>query len=42
VKNDGLPAFYSPDFLVRTASTIFLAETKAQHSRPFTPMCSAS
>ncbi len=30
VKDDGLPAFYSPDFLVRTASAIFLVETKAQ------------
>lgn len=30
VKDDGLPAFYSPDFLVRTADAIFLVETKAQ------------
>ena len=30
VKDDGLAAFYSPDFLVRTASAIFLVETKAQ------------
>jgi len=30
VKEDGLPAFYSPDFLVRTGSDIFLVETKAQ------------
>lgn len=30
VKEDGLPAFYSPDFLVRTDSTIYLVETKAQ------------
>ncbi|HET6907449.1 MAG TPA: DEAD/DEAH box helicase family protein [Rhodanobacteraceae bacterium] len=30
VKNDGLPGFYSPDFLVRTADAIYLAETKAQ------------
>lgn len=30
VKDDGLPAFYSPDFLVRTSTTIFLVETKAQ------------
>ena len=30
VKDDGLPAFYSPDFLVRTASAILLVETKAQ------------
>jgi len=30
VKDNGLPAFYSPDFLVRTADAIYLAETKAQ------------
>lgn len=30
VKNDGLPAFYSPDFLVRTADAIYLVETKAE------------
>lgn len=30
VKEDGLPAFYSPDFLVRTADAIHLVETKAQ------------
>ena len=30
VKDDGLPAFYSPDFLVRTADTVYLVETKAQ------------
>ncbi len=30
VKDDGLPAFYSPDFLVRTDHAIYLAETKAQ------------
>lgn len=30
VKEDGLPAFYSPDFLVRTADRIYLVETKAQ------------
>lgn len=30
VKDDGLPAFYSPDFLVRTADAIYLVETKAQ------------
>ena len=29
VKDDGLPAFYSPDFLVRTEHAIYLAETKA-------------
>jgi type III restriction enzyme len=30
VKDDGLPAFYSPDFLVRTAGAVYLVETKAQ------------
>ena len=30
VKEDGLPAFYSPDFLVRTEDAIYLVETKAQ------------
>jgi type III restriction enzyme len=30
IKEDGLPAFYSPDFLVRTATGVFLVETKAQ------------
>jgi type III restriction enzyme len=30
VKEDGLPAFYSPDFLVRSGQTIYLVETKAQ------------
>lgn len=30
VKEDGLPAFYSPDFLVRTDTSIYLVETKAQ------------
>lgn len=30
VKEDGLPAFYSPDFLLRTADAVYLAETKAQ------------
>jgi len=30
VKEDGLPSFYSPDFLVRTADAVYLAETKAQ------------
>lgn len=30
IKEDGLPAFYSPDFLVRTADSIYLVETKAQ------------
>lgn len=30
LKEEGLPAFYYPDFLVRTAGKIYLAETKAQ------------
>lgn len=30
VKEDGLPAFYSPDFFVRAGGTIYLVETKAQ------------
>lgn len=30
VKEDGLPAFYSPDFLVRTEEKVFLVETKAE------------
>jgi type III restriction enzyme len=30
VKEDGLPAFYSPDFLLRTENAIYLVETKAQ------------
>lgn len=30
VKDNGMPAFYSPDFLVRTADAVYLAETKAQ------------
>lgn len=30
VKEDGLPAFYSPDFFVRVGHTIYLVETKAQ------------
>ena len=30
VKDNGMPAFYFPDFLVRTADAIYLAETKAQ------------
>jgi len=30
VKEDGLPAFYCPDFLVRSADAIYLVETKAQ------------
>jgi type III restriction enzyme len=34
VKDDGLPAFYSPDFLVRTATAVYLVETKA-HNQVF-------
>ncbi|MFK2877052.1 DEAD/DEAH box helicase family protein [Rhodanobacter hydrolyticus] len=30
VKDSGMPAFYSPDFLVRMADAIYLVETKAQ------------
>ena len=30
VKDDGLPAFYSPDFMVRTEDAFYLVETKAQ------------
>lgn len=30
VKEDGLPSFYSPDFLVRTEQAIYLVETKGQ------------
>lgn len=30
LKEEGLPAFYYPDFLVRTANKIYLVETKAQ------------
>lgn len=30
VKEDGLPAFYSPDFLLRTDNVVYLVETKAQ------------
>ncbi|MFI4969328.1 MAG: DEAD/DEAH box helicase family protein [Lysobacterales bacterium] len=30
VKDDGLPAFYFSDFMVRTADAIYLVETKAQ------------
>ncbi|MFN3634353.1 MAG: DEAD/DEAH box helicase [Rhizobium rhizophilum] len=30
IKEDGLPAFYHPDFLVRCGDVIFLVETKAQ------------
>lgn len=30
LKDDGLPARYSPDFLVRTNSDVYLVETKSQ------------
>ena len=30
IKEDGLPAFYYPDFLVRCGDSIYLVETKAQ------------
>ncbi|TFZ54921.1 restriction endonuclease subunit R [Methylorubrum sp. Q1] len=30
IKEDGLPAFYSPDFLVRAGDAVYLVETKAQ------------
>jgi len=30
VKDDGLPAFYFPDFLARTNDAVYLVETKAQ------------
>ncbi|WP_204306265.1 hypothetical protein, partial [Stenotrophomonas maltophilia] len=30
IKEDGLPAFYSPDFFVRADGAIYLVETKAQ------------
>jgi type III restriction enzyme len=30
IKEDGLPAFYSPDFFVRVTDNIYLVETKAQ------------
>ncbi|NIE79835.1 restriction endonuclease subunit R [Asaia sp. As-1742] len=30
IKEDGLPAFYSPDFFVRAGGSIYLVETKAQ------------
>ncbi|MES1170103.1 MAG: restriction endonuclease subunit R, partial [Leifsonia sp.] len=31
LKVDGMPAYYSPDFLVRTSDRIFVVETKAQN-----------
>ncbi len=30
IKEDGLPGFYSPDFVVRVPNTVYLVETKAQ------------
>src|SRR6202041_2967590 len=30
IKEDGLPAFYFPDFFVRSGGFIYLVETKAQ------------
>lgn len=30
INTDGMPAFYSPDFLVKTEKAIYLVETKAQ------------
>ena len=30
IKEDGLPAFYSPDFLVRSGDAVYLVETKGQ------------
>jgi type III restriction enzyme len=30
LKADGMPAYYSPDFLVRTATQVYVVETKAQ------------
>lgn len=30
LKADGMPAQYSPDFLIRTAQTVYVVETKAQ------------
>lgn len=30
MKDDGLPAYYSPDFLVRTAGAVHLVENKGQ------------
>lgn len=32
LKADGMPAMYSPDFLVRTAFDVYVVETKAQSS----------
>lgn len=30
LKEEGLPSYYSPDFVVRTEKTVYLVETKAQ------------
>jgi type III restriction enzyme len=30
MRDDGLPAFYFPDFMVRTTDTVYMVETKAQ------------
>jgi type III restriction enzyme len=30
LRSDGLPAWYSPDFLVRTSEAVYVVETKAQ------------
>ena len=30
MKDDGLPAFYSPDFIVRASGCVYLTENKAQ------------
>ena len=30
IRDDGLPAFYFPEFLVRTPDSIYMVETKAQ------------
>jgi type III restriction enzyme len=35
VKEDGLPALYSPDFLVREQEAVYLVETKAQGTAQF-------
>ena len=30
IREDGIPAFYHPDFMVQTADTIYLVEIKAE------------
>ena len=30
LKADGMPSYYSPDFIMRTSSDVFIVETKAQ------------